>query len=62
MSRKTNRPQVTEEHVKSEHGDPMEGTSQLIPKTVTREEFTQFLANLTTTLNMQQKMMEELMQ
>lgn len=36
--------------------------SQLVPEMVTREEFTQFTANLTNTLNMQQKKMEEIMQ
>ena len=63
MARKRNHPQATaEEHVESGHGDHMEGRSQPVPETVTREEFTQFTANLTNTLNMQQKMMEEMMQ
>ena len=61
MARKTTCSHVAEERGESEQGNPMEGASQQVPETVTREEFTQITANLTTAMNIQQKMMEDLL-
>lgn len=63
MAKKIHRQQATaEEHMEYVHEDHMKGTSQPVPETVTCEEFNQFTANLSKTLYLQQKKMEEMIQ
>ena len=62
MARKGPRQPAAEDHVESVSEDHMEGPSQQIPVTITREEFNAFTANLTNTLHAQQRMMEDLVQ
>ena len=62
MARKGTRRPATEDHVESISEDHMEGPSQQIPETITREEFNAFAASLTNTLHAQQRMMEDLVQ
>ena len=62
MARKGQRQHTTEDHAEFAPEDHMEETSQQIPETITWEEFNAFTADLTNTLNAQQRMMEDLMQ